>query len=324
MQYRTLGRTGLEVSVIGFGTGGPSMFGQEAGLTPEQQKALVHRCLELGINLFDTAQKYGESERMLRRALEGVPRDSYILSTKWAHATTRSPGGVGGKDGPIHKDPQALVKGVEESLRRLGTDHIEIMHLHGLRIEQYDEVVERFGPVVARLKEQGKFRFIALSERYIADPRHEAVVMGLENDPDLWDVVMLKYGILNQWADRKALPLALEHGTGVMNMAAVRIKLPDPVKLKTLIADWKDRGLIGRRSVPDTDPLGWLVRDGVTSVIDAAYRFGLDHPAVSTLLTGTANIDHLEQNVRAANAPPLPESDKQRLRCLCGAIAEYA
>ncbi len=324
MQYRTLGRTGLKVSLLGFGTGGPRKFGQDSDVTFEQQKSLVHHCLDQGINLFDTAQGYGDSELLLGRTLEGVARERYVLSSKWDHTEWKSPSGTGKPDGPIWEDPEKVAEGVESSLQRLATDHLDIFHVHGVLPEHSAVVADRFGPVITRLKEQGKIRFLSLSERFISDPKHEGCVAGMRRDPELWDIIMLKYGILNQWAAREALPLAQATDVGVMNMAAVRIKLPDPVKLEALIADWKQRELIDRDSVPDRNPLDWLIHDGVTSVVDAAYRFGADHPAVATLLTGTVNLEHLKQNIAAMEQPQLPESDKQKIIQLFGDIAEYA
>ena len=324
MEYRILGRTGLKVSLLSFGTGGPRVFGQDTGISAAEQKALIHRCLDAGINLFDTAQGYGESEVQLSRALDGVPREDYILSTKWDHVEWKLPHGAGKPDGPVWEDPEKLAAGVDVSLRRLRTDHIDIFHIHGVRPEDCALVADRFGPVVVRLKEQGKIRFLSLSERFISDPGHQVIVTGLKRDPQLWDVIMFKYGILNQWAAREALPLAQQTGTGVMNMAAVRIKLPDPAKLEELIADWKERGLVDRDALADKNPMGWLVHDGVTSVVDAAYKYGADHPAVATVLTGTANIEHLEQNIASMRQPSLPDADKKRLAELFGHIAEYA
>ena len=324
MQYRTLGRTGLKVSQLGFGTGGPSALGQSSGMTQNEQTALIRRVLDLGINFLDTSSRYGSSEEILGQGLNGVPRESYVLSTKWAHAPTWSPRGVGGKDGAIEGDSQALIRGVERSLRRLGTDYVDIMQFHGLRPEQYHEVVERFHPVMRRLQEQGKIRFIGFTTRFIADPGHEAALLGLKTNPDLWDTVMLKYGILNQVAANEILPLALEHGTGVINMAAVSIKLPRMDQLEALIADWKKRSLIPADSLPEKDPLGWLVRDDVNSVVAAGYKFAAYHSAISTVLTGTANLAHLEDNVAVLKKPYIAETDKQRLVELFGHIAEYA
>jgi len=324
MQYRTLGRTGLQVSMVGFGTGGPSRLGQLIGLTQQQQSKLVRRALDLGINLFDTSSRYGNSEEILGRALSGVPRSSYILSTKWVHASSWSPPGVGGQDGEVKQDPQALVRGVEQSLQRLGTDTIDIMHFHGLRTQQYATVVQRFAPVMKQLQEQGKIRFVSMTTRYIADPRHEAAALALRNDPNLWDAIMIKYGILNQAAAKEVLPLALKNNIGVMNMAAVGIKLPNQDVLEELIGEWKQRSLLPADSLPDRNPLGWLVRGDVTSVVAAGYRFAADHPAIGTVLTGTASVAHLEQNVAALENPTLPESDKQKLIELFCEIMEYA
>lgn len=324
MQYRILGKTGLKVSLMGFGSGGPSSLGQASGITRKDQESLIRRCFDLGINLFDTSALYGESETILGWGLNGIPRDSYILSTKWGHAGSWSPRGVGGKDGGVIQETNALEKGVESSLKRLGTDYIDIMQFHGLRSEQYHEVVDRFYPVMVKLKEQGKIRFIGFSTRFIADPRHEVAVLALKEHPDIWDTIMLKYGILNQYTAKEVLPLALKHGTGILNMAAVRIKLPNPDQLEALIADWKQRDVLGSNSLPDKNPLGWLLHDGIDSVISAGYKFAVDHPAVATVLTGTANIAHLEENVASLEGSFLPESDKQRLVELFGEIGEYA
>ena len=99
------------------------------------------------------------------------------------------------------------------------------------------------------------------STRYIADPAQEIVPYALRRNPELWDVVMLKYGILNQTMAKEGMPLAAEHNVGVLNMASVRIKLPVPALLEELIAEWKDKGYIGRDSVPAQDPhwAGWCM-----------------------------------------------------------------
>ena len=314
MEYRKLGKTGLKVSLASFGTGGPSQFGQRRGLEQEQQTALVHRCLELGVNLFDTHEGYGESERILGAALRGVPRDSYHLVTKWSY---HSGGGIG-------RDASAFKDSMERSLRRLNTDYVDVMMIHGILAEEYDSVAERFVPTLERLCAQGKVRYKGFSTRYIADPAQEIVPFALERDPDLWDVVMLKYGILNQIMANKALPLTMEHDVGVLNMASVRIKLPVPALLEELIAEWKSKGYISQDSMPAQDPLGWLVHDEVDSVVSAAYKFAADHPAVTSVITGTSTMQHLEANIAALEEPRLPEEDSARLKSLFGDIAEYA
>lgn len=314
MEYRILGKTGLNVSLASFGTGGPSQFGQNRGLEQKQQNSLVRRCLELGVNLFDTHEGYGESETILGEALRGVSRDSYHLVTKWSY---HSNGGAG-------RDASAFANSVERSLRRLRTDYVDVMMIHGILASEYDEVVDRFVPTLESLCEQGKVRFKGFSTRYIADPAQEIVPVALRSDPGLWDVVMLKYGVLNQIMAKESLPLAADNDVGVLNMASVRIKLPVPALLEELIAEWKDKGYISEDSLPSEDPLGWLVHGDVDSVVSAAYKFAADHPAIASVITGTSSIEHLEANIAALERPRLPEADSARLKCLFGDIAEYA
>lgn len=323
MQHRILGKTSLDVPVISFGTGGPSKFGSAEGSQREDRKRLIYRCLDLGINYFDTSAHYGKSEEVLGRALSDVSRDSYYIATKWSAATWWSPPGVGGEDGPLHEHPRELTSAVDTSLAHLRTDHIDVMFFHGLRPEHYGTVVERFYPVMHKLREAGKIRFIGVSERYIVDPMHEMVTNALKTDHTLWDVVMLKYGILNQYAAKEALPLAMAHNIGVINMSSVRSRLSNQDKLTELILDWKRRALVLQESLPDYDPLGWLVHDNVDSVISAGYKFGADHKAISTVLTGTTNISHLEANISAMKHPYLPQADKERLEQVFGNIAEW-
>ena len=314
MHYRTLGRTGLKVSLLSQGTGGPSQFGQNKGLFQAEQNRLIRRCLDLGINLFDTHESYGDSEAILGRALEGVPRDDYILVTKWAYP----------RDGDPTGDPEELTRSVERSLRRLNTDHIDVMMFHGLLAGHHDIVVERYMPVLERLRERGLVGHRGFSLRYIIDPAQCGATAGLKKAPDLWDVIMLKYGILNQYAAKEMLPLALEHDIGILNMAAVRIKLPNPKLLEETISDWKSRNLIPGDALPARNPLDWLVHDDVESVIAAAYKFAADHPAISSVITGTSNLAHLESNVRAMQNPALDPADSARLKDLFGHIVEYA
>ena len=179
-------------------------------------------------------------------------------------------------------------------------------------------------PVMERLKAEGKFRFNGFSTRFIVDPLQESPLLALTRDPGLWDTIMLKYGILNRRAADETLPLALESNVGILNMASVRIRLPDPRLLEDTIAEWKQKGYLAEDSLPAKDPLGWLVHDDVDSVISAAYKFGAANPAISTVITGTGSVDHLEANIAALEKPYLPPEDAPRLKDLFGRIGEYA
>jgi hypothetical protein len=105
-------------------------------------------------------------------------------------------------------------------------------------------------------------------------------------------------------------------------MASVRVKLTDPAQLEALIADWKAAGKLPAGALPEHDPLGFLVHGDVDSVVSAGYRFAAAPEAVSTVLTGTANLEHLERNVAALLGPALPDSEVARLRALFGRLAE--
>ena len=135
---------------------------------------------------------------------------------------------------------------------------------------------------------------------------------------------MLKYGILNQNVEKEILPLALKHNVGIMNMAAVRVKLPDPELLEKLIQEWKQKGLVDTNVIPDRKPLDWLIHHDVTSVIDAGYRFAAEPFSISTVISGTANINHLEKNAQSLEKPHLPEEDSQRLKEVFSHIVQYA
>ena len=314
MEYRILGRTGFKVSLLSLGSGGARSLGQALGHTQHQQTTLVRRALDLGINLVDTSAHYGDAEIILGRALKGVPRNSYFLTTKWLAL----------EDGKLVPDPNLLLEGINRSLSRLQTDYVDVLMFHGPLPAEYHDVIDKVYPAMYTLLEKGKCRSVGISTRYRVDPAQVTAKMALENHPELFDVVMVKYGILNQHAADEMLPLAIEHDVGVMNMATIRDKLPDQKLLEQLIKQWKEDGHIPPGSIPENDPLRWLVHDDVDSVISAGYKFGADHPAISTVITGTASVSHLESNAAALANPMLCTEDTDRVRELFGHIIEYA
>jgi aryl-alcohol dehydrogenase-like predicted oxidoreductase len=162
MEYRRLGRTGLRVSVVGLGTGGPSQFGQRRGAAPAAAHRLVQRALDHGINFFDTAQAYRASEAWLGSALAGVPRDRYILATKYDYR---------GAAGRV-LSPGELRTTIDRRLVELGTDRIDLLQIHGLLPDRYDEVIEQHLPELQRAQAAGKLRFIGVSEKFSSDWDH--------------------------------------------------------------------------------------------------------------------------------------------------------
>ena len=311
MLYRKLGRSDLSVSLASYGGGGPSQFGKAAGLTAQERRDLIARALDLGVNLFDTAANYGDSEIWLGESLKGFNRDSYLIATKWTWKT-------GTDDLP---DPDDLLVSFERSLQRLDTDYIDIMQIHGILPGKYREITDRFASTLLRLKEQGKARLIGFSEMMVEDSRHTVPQRALEEHPDLWDTIMLKYGILNQYAAKKVLPLAQEHGVAILNMAPVRFTLTRRHEFEQQLKAWRSEGEIDVDHPKIRDGLDWLINKDVPSIIAAGYKFAADHPAISTVITGTSNIRHLEDNVAAFENPSLSDDHTRLLRQLLGESA---
>lgn len=309
MEYRILGRTGLKVSVVGVGTGGPTQAGQKTGVSQEDFTKLVRGALNLGINFFDTAAAYGESETRLGLALAGVHRDAYLLATKF-HPTK----------GDQMIAPEDAVASVERSLVRLKVDFVDVMQLHGVPPQMYRAVMDQLWPTMEKLKSQGKFRFAGITENYRDDSKHEMLPMALSDD--VFDAAMVGYNLLSPTPEHEVLPLCLEKNVGAICMVAVRRALSRPEVLRENIADAKARGLIAPDALPDGDPLGWLIKGGVTSLPAAGYKYVKAHPAIHTVLSGTANLAHLEENVKAMLGPPLPDEDMVRLRAIFGQVWE--
>jgi aryl-alcohol dehydrogenase-like predicted oxidoreductase len=298
MDYVTLGRTGLRVSVLGLGGGGHSRLGQKTGATPTQSEAIVQRALELGVNFIDTAEAYG-TEALIGDALRGVNRGDVILSTK------KSPS----KDGRLITAAD-LTRGLEASLARLRTDYVDVYHLHGVRDDQYFYAVTELVPAMQRLHDQGKIRFLGITEAFGTETGH-AMLSRAVHDP-YWDVMMVGFNILNQSARERVFGVTQHQNIGILCMFAVRDALSRPEKLRQTIDELIEQGLIDASALDPHDPLGFL-REVSDSLPEAAYRFCRAEPGMHVVLSGTGNIQHLEENVAAILRPPLPPEVRQRL-----------
>jgi L-galactose dehydrogenase len=315
MQYRRFGRTGLQVSLMGLGSGGPSQLGQGSGVAEADAHRVVRRALDLGINLIDTAADYRDSEGILGRALQGVPRDSYVLCTKFNPVRGRA---ANPADESALKSEQDFVDSLDRSLQRLGTDHVDLLELHGVFPVWYERARDRFHPLMKRAQEQGKMRFVGISETFQGDDHHETLTRGLADN--IWDAMMVGYNLLTPMPEEHVLPEAHRRDVGILVMCAVRRAIARPEKLTELIRQLKANGELPKDALPDDAPLDWLVHGDVDSVTAAAYKFAAQPPGVSCVLTGTANVHHLEENVRAVLNPTLPAADRQKILTLFGPI----
>ena len=292
------------------GTGGPSRLGQRTHANEEQSHRVVRRALDLGINLFDSAANYSDSESILGRALSSVPRKSYFLATKFAPDPN--------EDGQLIS-PDELVKSCETSLRCLQVESVDIFQFHGVLPGNYHQVVDQLYPTARRLQEQGKIRFLGITEYFYHDVEHRMLELALADD--LWDTIMVKYGILNMLAEKRVLPVAAKKNVGVMNMSPVRVKMTRAAALSEFLTRCKAQGKIPADCLPDHNPLGFLVHGPIKSVVQAGYKFGVDHPAIDTLLFGTGSVGHLEENVESINGPRLDPNDTMRLRDIFSDLA---
>ena len=284
MKYRKLGNTGVDVSLLSYGTGGPSKFGQVTGLDNRDRAKLIDRAIELGVNMFDTAEAYGESEEMLGGALKGHKRNSYLISTKWTYKS----------DDGVVTDKSEITRSLEQSLRRLNTDYVDIFQIHGMLPDHYDAMAEGYIDVMQRLQQQGKTRFLGITQMLTIDPQNEAMCMGMKKHPAIWDSVMFKYGIMNQWPSKYSFALAASSNTGILNMAPIRLTLTKPEKLKQRMNEWGDNA--GEHA------LDWLSYGNPAELIRKGYQFAAAPPEVTTVITGTANIKHLEDNISAIDS----------------------
>ena len=300
MDYTTLGRTGLRVSVMGLGAGGHSRLGQATGHTAGDSVAIVRRALELGVNFIDTAESYG-TEHLVAEGIAGTARDGVVLSTKKSMS----------QDG-ARISAGDLVRGLEQSLRRLKTDHVEVYHLHGVSAKDYPYAREQLVPAMMKLKEQGKIRFLGITEAFGSDTGH--VMMSAAVKDDCWEVIMVGFNILNQSARQRVLEETRKKGIGVLDMFAVRSALSRKEKLKATVAALVAEGKICTDGFDADAPLDFVMTDGgAASIPDAAYRFCRAEPGIDVVLSGTGNMEHLEENVASILRPGLAEGIRGRL-----------
>jgi L-galactose dehydrogenase len=211
---------------------------------------------------------------------------------------------------------------VEESLRRLGTDRIDVLFLHGVRTANLESVRDALVPELRSLRAAGKVRFLAVSEAFASDHSHDALSRSLDAGDDWYDVLMVGHNLFNPSARDRVLSASAPLGIGVYVMFAVRKALGSPDGVRRVGAGMHERGEVSGDAIDLDDPLGFLLDGtGATSLAEAAYRFARHEPGGHVVLTGTGSVDHLEANVAAINAPPLPEPHQARLRDLFGHLA---
>lgn len=300
MQYTTLGRTGLRVSVAGLGCGGFSRLGLGTGRSEDDAIAIVRQALDLGVNLIDTAAVYG-TEDVVGKALRGVARDNVVLCTKASKPA----------DAPAFT-PEAVLASLDASLKRLGVDHVDVFQIHAVPPAAYDHVRDAIVPALLRARDAGKFRFLGITETAPNDVEQHMLNRAAQDTP--WDTAMVAFHLMNQVARTQVFPFTRANRIGTLLMFVVRGIFARPAQLaatmKALAAEGKVPAAFGESDAP----LDFLIHpDGAASLTDAAYRYARHEPGVDVVLFGTGDAAHLRSNVASILKPPLPQADRDRL-----------
>jgi L-galactose dehydrogenase len=275
MEYRTLGRTGLQVSKLGYG-GSP--LGNEFGeADPLEGERSVHCAIDLGINYFDVAPYYGRTlaETRLGAALAGR-RDKVILATKCGRYD------VNGFD----FSPARIRRSIDESLTRLRTDYLDVFLAHDIEFVTERQIVEEAIPTMRALQREGKTRFIGISGLQLNMLRRAV------------DVVLsyCRYNLLITDMDDLLTPFAKEHGIGLINASPLHM------------------GILTAGGPPPWHPASEEVKKAGRAVVDLcesrgvrasdlALQFAFAHPYVSVTLAGMPTAEQVRQNVAAASNP---------------------
>jgi aryl-alcohol dehydrogenase-like predicted oxidoreductase len=303
--YPTLGSTDLRVSVAGLGTGGFSRLGLKAGKSEAEAARLIEEAVSLGINFIDTAPAYG-TEGVVGRALKSIPRDRLVIAGKAAIHR-----------GPDRFSPARMVESLENSLRAMGTDHVDVFNLHAIELHEYDEALSRLAPAMLEQKAKGNIRHIGLTENPIADFHQAALQRALRDD--VWEVFMVGFHMLHQGARGTVFPAARERGIGTLLMFAVRSIFADPPRVAREMKALAAKGLVEKWLGETDDPLGFLIHEGgAATLTEAAYRFARHDSGADVILFGTGSAEHLRANVAALEKPPLPQADREKLFALFG------
>ena len=293
MEYVRLGRSGLICSIIGLGGGSSGRFGLKKGGSRPHAIRLIRTALDHGVTFFDGAGLSGGVDALLAEGLADRRQD-VVLSTK-VHLghdpipftnmklANRTSSWIARRFGSVCSGP-ALRKRVEQTLRTLRTDRIDVLHLHAVSFRQYSLAVSKVLPELLKLKDEGKLGAIGVTEAFLSDPNHE--MLRAASADAHFDVIMVGFNISNSSAAQFVLPTAKEAGVGVVGMFALR-QLIDTA---------------------DAHELSRVAEEAGISLTELAYRYCRHQAEIDVVLTGTGDPAHLRQNITAALAPPLPDS----------------
>ena len=302
MEYRQLGHSGLNVSVLSFGTatfaGGTDFFKAWGSTDVAEAKRLIHLCMDAGINFFDTANVYslGGSEEVLGEALKGI-RQQVLISTK----ATFSMG-----DGPndYSSSRHHLIRQCDESLRRLQTDYIDVYHMHGFDAHTPVEETLR---TLDGLVQSGKVRYIACSN-FSGWHLMKSLSLSERYGWNKYIVHQAYYSLIGREFEWELMPLGIDQKVGTMVWSPLgwgrltgKLRRGQPVPENTRL-----KGIPGSGpEVPDeylydvVDALDEVAKETEKTVPQVALNWLLQRPTVDNLIIGARNEEQLKQNIEA-------------------------
>ncbi|MEV6989080.1 aldo/keto reductase [Streptomyces sp. NPDC093228] len=298
MQYRTLGRTGVQVSSLALGA---MNFGAIGRTTQDEATAIVDAALEGGINLIDTADMYGrgESEEMVGKAIAGR-RDDIVLATK---------AGMPMSDERNHRGASRrwLVAELDSSLRRLGVDHVDLYQIHRWDPTTGDEETLS---ALTDLQRAGKIRYFG-SSTFPAHRIVEAQWAAREHRLGRYVTEQPSYSILQRGVETHVLPVTEQHGLGVLAWSplasgwltgAIREGRDITTSRSTFMPERFDTSLPSNRARLDAvERLAAIADEAGLTMIQLALGFVTAHPAVTCALVGPRTLDHLHTQLAAAD-----------------------
>jgi len=303
MEYRALGRSGLRVSVLTMGTmtfGGTGVFAGVGSTGVEEARRQVDMCLDAGINLIDTADVYsgGLSEEILGEVLAGR-RDRVLLATK-----VRMEMGPGPNDAGLSR--HHIVSGCEASLRRLGTDHIDLYQVHEWDgCTPLEETLQALGLLVA----SGKVRYVGASN-YAAWQLMKALGIATASGLPRFVSQQIYYSLQAREAEYELIPLAVDQGLGVLVWSPLaggllsgkyRRDRAAPAGSRQL-GDWDEPPVYDREGLHDiVEVLVGIGEQRGVSAAQVALAYTLGKPAVTSLVIGARTAGQLADNLAAAS-----------------------
>ncbi len=280
MEYRKLGKTGLDVSVLSFGAS--SLGSVFRPIDENEGIRAVHAALDLGINLIDCSPFYGitTAETVLGKALRGLPRDQYVLATKV---------GRYGED-EFDFSAERVARSVDESLKRLGVEHIDIIQCHDIEYVPLDQIVDETIPALRKVQGTGKAGFVGITGFPLAI--FPAIMERIEVDT----ILSYAHYSLNDTTLQGLIPYLQAKDVGIIGASPLSM------------------GLLTNRGSPDWHPATDEIKAGCAAaaafcreqgvdIAQLAVQFSLRNPHIHSTLIGSANPENMRRNVEWLDAP---------------------